>query len=105
MTPEERVGLKTARPVDPEAYEAYLKAMFHLYRKTPEGSPGDSASVPHLPPTSSGVVRLSALAHRQRTNTDQSHGTGIRRHQRGHVQQPSRLVLPRVSAPNRDRLE
>jgi len=37
LTPTERARLASARPVNPEAYEAYLKAMFYLYKKTPEG--------------------------------------------------------------------
>ena len=37
LSPQEKARLAQARPVDPEAYEAYLKAMFHLYKKTPEG--------------------------------------------------------------------
>jgi TolB-like protein/Flp pilus assembly protein TadD len=37
LTPQEKARLATARPVNPEAYEAYLKAMFHLYKKTPDG--------------------------------------------------------------------
>ena len=37
LTPQEKARLAEARPVNPETYEAYLKAMFHLYKKTPEG--------------------------------------------------------------------
>ncbi len=37
LTPQETARLATARPVNPEAYEAYLKAMYHLYKKTPDG--------------------------------------------------------------------
>jgi TolB-like protein len=37
LTPQEKARLATARPVNPETYEAYLKAMFHLYKKTPDG--------------------------------------------------------------------
>jgi adenylate cyclase len=37
LTPQEHARLASARPVNPETYEAYLKAMFHLYKKTPEG--------------------------------------------------------------------
>ena len=37
LSPQEKARLATARPVNPETYEAYLKAMFHLYKKTPEG--------------------------------------------------------------------
>ncbi len=37
VTPTERARLASARPVNPETYEAYLKAMFYLYKKTPEG--------------------------------------------------------------------
>jgi TolB-like protein len=35
LTPQEKARLATARPVNPDTYEAYLKAMFHLYKKTP----------------------------------------------------------------------
>jgi TolB-like protein/Flp pilus assembly protein TadD len=37
VTPEEKKRLATARQVNPETYEAYLNAMFHLYKKTPDG--------------------------------------------------------------------
>jgi TolB-like protein/Flp pilus assembly protein TadD len=37
LTPTERARLASARPVNPETHEAYLKAMFYLYKKTPEG--------------------------------------------------------------------
>jgi TolB-like protein len=37
LTPTERVRLASTRPVNPETHEAYLKAMFYLYKKTPEG--------------------------------------------------------------------
>jgi len=37
LTPTERARLASARPVNPETYEAYLKAMFYMYKKTPEG--------------------------------------------------------------------
>ncbi len=37
LTPTERARLAQARPVNPETHEAYLKAMFYLYKKTPEG--------------------------------------------------------------------
>jgi hypothetical protein len=37
LTPQERERLATARPVNPETYEAYVKGMYHLYKKTPEG--------------------------------------------------------------------
>lgn len=37
LTPEEEVLLASRRPVDPQAYEAYLKGMFHLNQLTPEG--------------------------------------------------------------------
>ena len=37
LTPQERERLATARTVDPESYEAYVKGMYHLYKKTPEG--------------------------------------------------------------------
>ncbi len=36
VTPTERTRLASARPVNPEAYEAYLKGMQHWYRLTPE---------------------------------------------------------------------
>jgi serine/threonine protein kinase/Tfp pilus assembly protein PilF len=36
VTPTERARLASARPVNPEAYEAYLKGMQHWYRLTPE---------------------------------------------------------------------
>jgi eukaryotic-like serine/threonine-protein kinase len=35
LTPEEKSGLAAARPVDPEAYEAYLRGRYHWYRRTP----------------------------------------------------------------------
>jgi len=35
LTPQERTRLTSARPVNPEAYEAYLKGMQHSYRYTP----------------------------------------------------------------------
>ena len=37
LTPDEKARLSTARPVNPESYEAYLKGMDQLYKKTPEG--------------------------------------------------------------------
>ena len=37
LTPRDKARLTQARPVNPETYDAYLKAMFHLYKKTPEG--------------------------------------------------------------------
>ena len=37
LTPQEQTRLARARPVNPETHEAYLKAMFYLYKKTPEG--------------------------------------------------------------------
>jgi TolB-like protein len=37
LTPSERTRLASARPVDPEAYEAYLKGKFYLNKMTPEG--------------------------------------------------------------------
>jgi TolB-like protein len=37
LTPEEQTRLATARPVNPQAYEAYLKGRFYLNRFTPEG--------------------------------------------------------------------
>ncbi len=36
LTPEETTLLASARPVNPEAYEAYLKGRFHWYRLTPQ---------------------------------------------------------------------
>ena len=35
VTPEESERLASARPVDPEAYEAYLNGRFHLYKFSP----------------------------------------------------------------------
>jgi serine/threonine-protein kinase len=37
LTPQEQVHFRTARPVNPESHEAYLKGMFYLYKRTPEG--------------------------------------------------------------------
>jgi TolB-like protein/tRNA A-37 threonylcarbamoyl transferase component Bud32/Tfp pilus assembly protein PilF len=37
LTPSERTRLATARPVNPEAYEAYLKGKFYVNKMTPEG--------------------------------------------------------------------
>jgi TolB-like protein/Tfp pilus assembly protein PilF/tRNA A-37 threonylcarbamoyl transferase component Bud32 len=37
VTPTERARLASARPVNPEAYEAYLKGKFYLNKMTPEG--------------------------------------------------------------------
>ena len=37
LSPQEKARLTQSRPVNPEAYEAYLKGMFYLYKKTPEG--------------------------------------------------------------------
>jgi len=37
LTPQEQARLASARPVNPEAYEAYLKGMFYLHKFTPEG--------------------------------------------------------------------
>ncbi|MGH7477645.1 MAG: tetratricopeptide repeat protein [Longimicrobiales bacterium] len=37
LTPEERARLAANRPVDPEAYEAYLRGTFHLNRLTADG--------------------------------------------------------------------
>ena len=37
LTPEETTLLASARPVNPETYEAYLKGMFYLNKFTPEG--------------------------------------------------------------------
>ena len=36
-TPQEETRLAKARPVDPEAYHAYLKGRFYASRRTPEG--------------------------------------------------------------------
>lgn len=36
LTPEEETHLASARQVNPEAYEAYLKGQFHWYKLTPE---------------------------------------------------------------------
>ncbi len=35
LTPEEQTRLNSTRPVNPEAYEAYLKGMFHAYKLSP----------------------------------------------------------------------
>jgi TolB-like protein/predicted Ser/Thr protein kinase len=37
LTPREQTRLARARPVNPETHEAYLKAMFYFYKKTPDG--------------------------------------------------------------------
>jgi pentatricopeptide repeat protein len=37
LTAGEQARLAKVRPVNPETYEAYLKAMFYLYKKTPDG--------------------------------------------------------------------
>jgi len=37
LTPTEKTRLAAARPVDPEAYEAYLKGKFQINKFTPEG--------------------------------------------------------------------
>ncbi len=37
LTPEEKSRLSKARPVNPDSYDAYLKGMHQLYKKTPEG--------------------------------------------------------------------
>ncbi|MDX1623618.1 MAG: tetratricopeptide repeat protein [Gemmatimonadota bacterium] len=37
LTPEERRRLERAEPIDPEAYETYLRGRYHLGRQTPEG--------------------------------------------------------------------
>ena len=37
LTPNERARLASARPVNPEAYEAYLKGKFYVNKMTPEG--------------------------------------------------------------------
>ncbi|MGA3054036.1 MAG: winged helix-turn-helix domain-containing protein [Candidatus Korobacteraceae bacterium] len=36
LTPEESAHLASVRPVNPEAFEAYLKGQFHWYRLSPE---------------------------------------------------------------------
>jgi TolB-like protein/tRNA A-37 threonylcarbamoyl transferase component Bud32/Tfp pilus assembly protein PilF len=38
LTPEEQARFARARPVNPAAYEAYLKGMFYLNQVTPEGT-------------------------------------------------------------------
>lgn len=35
LTPQEEMRLNRARPVDPEAYEAYMKGLLHSYKLTP----------------------------------------------------------------------
>lgn len=37
LTPQEKLRLASARPVNPEAYEAYIKGKFYLNKMTPEG--------------------------------------------------------------------
>ncbi len=37
LTPHERESLAAARTVNPDTYEAYVKGMYYLYKKTPEG--------------------------------------------------------------------
>jgi adenylate cyclase len=37
LTPEEAARLASSRPVDPDAYEGYLRGTFHLHQMTPEG--------------------------------------------------------------------
>ena len=37
LTPQEQTRLASARPVDPEVYEAYLRGKFYLNQLTPEG--------------------------------------------------------------------
>ena len=37
LTPQERAGLASSRPVNPEAHEEYLKGKFYLNKMTPEG--------------------------------------------------------------------
>lgn len=37
LSPQDRARLASARPVDPESYEAYLKRMFWIHKFTPEG--------------------------------------------------------------------
>ncbi len=36
LTPQEEAGLTRARPVNPEAYEAYLKGRVHWFKQTPQ---------------------------------------------------------------------
>ena len=37
LTPQERARFSAARPVDPEAYEAFLMGRYYWYKRTPEG--------------------------------------------------------------------
>jgi tetratricopeptide (TPR) repeat protein len=37
LTPQEQVRLGSTRPVNPEAYEAYLKGRYHWSKRTPQG--------------------------------------------------------------------
>ena len=37
LTPQQQARLASARPVNPEAHEAYLKGMFYVNKMTPEG--------------------------------------------------------------------
>ena len=37
LTPQEKARLASARPVNPEAHEAYLKGKFYINKSTPEG--------------------------------------------------------------------
>ena len=37
VTPEEETRITTAKPVDPQAYEAYLRGMFFYWKYTPAG--------------------------------------------------------------------
>src|SRR5262245_18384194 len=37
VTPQEDTHLASARPINPEAYEAYLNGVFHRLKQTPEG--------------------------------------------------------------------
>jgi pentatricopeptide repeat protein len=37
LTPQEQERLATTRTVDPDTYEAYVKGMYYLYKKTPAG--------------------------------------------------------------------
>jgi tetratricopeptide (TPR) repeat protein len=37
LTPQEEMRLAEKRPVNPETYEMYLKGMFHINKRTPEG--------------------------------------------------------------------
>jgi tetratricopeptide (TPR) repeat protein len=36
LTPQEQVRIASTRPIDPEAYEAFLKGRYHWYRRSPD---------------------------------------------------------------------